>query len=228
MMLRVMCAAGLFVVMFAGKAGADSIDGSWELQISGEHTFFFGETRFGGGVRIPWEVLIQFDVSDGEYLLGSGSARWLGREEMVSRPDGWFDCRQVAGTYLDSNLSLHETPRVRFAGFPVAGELRNGRVLLQPAYNPPGNYLAVTYECATDNPIADNWFAVARRGKQVLGKRQDAETATDGDRRVARVREVASLPPESTLELPLQEGWSFTRGTVDGFGSVGYRLRRLP
>ena len=228
MMPRKIFAAGICVLLVAAQAGARPPDSSWQLHISGEHSFVFGETGFGGGVRIPWEVVIRFEVSGGEYLLGNGSARLLDREEKVSRPDGWFDCRQVEGTYLDSNLALHQTPRVRFAGFPVAGEIRDGEVVLQPAYGPPGNYLAVTYECVTENPVADNWFAVARRGKQVLGKRQDAETSADGAKRVARVREVASLSPESALELPLQDGWSFRRGTVDGMGSVSYRLRRLP
>lgn len=226
-MPQVICAAGICLLLVAGSASARSPDGRWQLEISGEHSFIFGETGFGGGVRIPWEVVIEFDVSDGEYLLGSGSARWLGREEQLSRPGGWFDCRQVEGTYLDSNLALHETPRVRFAGFPVAGELRDGRVLLQPAYGPPGNYLAVTYECVTENPIADNWFAVARRGKQVMGKRQDAETSVDGARRVARIREVVSLPPESQLDLPLQDGWIFSLGTDDSASLVTYELRRL-
>jgi len=129
---------------------------------------------------------------------------------------------------IDSSLSLHATPRVRFAGFPVAGELREGRVLLQPGYGPLGNYLAITYESVTENPLADNWFAVAERGKQTLGKRQDAETSAEGDRRAARVREVASLPPAAGLDLPLQDGWAFSHGTMDGTGSVSYELNRLP
>ena len=202
-------------------------EGRWQLRMSGHHSFLFGETGFGGGVRIPWEVLIQFEISDGEYLIGSGSARLLGSEEAVSRPPGWFDCRQVEGTYLDSNLALHETPRVRFSGFPVAGSLHGGRVRLQPGYSPPGNYLAVTYECMTENPAAENWFALAERGKQVLGRRQDAETRRDAARQVARVREVASLPPESQLDLPLENGWTFAQGAADGASLISYELRRL-
>ena len=203
------------------------VDGRWELQISGHHSFVFGEEDFGGGVRIPWEVSIQFQVRDGEFHIGSGSARWLDHVMPLSNPRGWFNCRQVDGTYLDSNLVLHETPRVRFAGFPVAGRLTDGRVLLQPGYQPPGNYLAVTYECATVDLVAGEWFALAERGKQVLGKRQDAETRQDAARQVARVREVASLPPETQLDLPLQDGWTFTQGSRDAASLVTYELRRL-
>jgi len=220
--------AGLCLLLLAGEGAGASPDGAWRLRIEGEQTFLFGEPGFGGGIRLPWKVVIEFEVGQGRYQIGSGSARWLEREESVSRPAGWFSCRQVEGTYLDSSLSLHATPRVRFAGFPVAGELRDGRVLLQPGYGPPGNYLAVTYECVTENPVADNWFAVAERGKQTLGKRQDAETSAEGDRRAARVREVASLPPAAGLDLPLQDGWAFSRGTMDGTGSVSYELNRLP
>jgi hypothetical protein len=206
---------------------AGSLDGRWQLRLSGHHSFVFGESTLGGGVRIPWEVLIDFRIRDGEFQIGSGSARWLDQVVSLSRPKGWFRCARVDGTYLDSNLVMHHTPRVRFAAFPVAGSLRGDRVVLQPGYAPPGNYLAVTYECSTENPIAEEWFARAERGKQVMGKRQDAETRRKGGSQVARVREVASLPPESELDLPLQDGWVFSQGADDGVSSVRYELRRL-
>jgi len=202
-------------------------DGRWELGITGHSSYLYGEPGLGGGLRIPWEVVIQFQVEAGVYQLGSGSARWLDAMTALSQPPGWFDCRQVEGTYLDSNLVLHETPRVRFAAFPVAGEVREGHILLQPGYQAPGNYLAVTYECATDNPRAYNWFALAERGKQILGKRQDAEKQSGGDHQQVRVREVVSLPPEGGMDLPLQHGWSFTQGGEDETSLIRYRLRRL-
>lgn len=220
--LTLLCS--LFVSPHALAAGGD---GSWRLQIEGHQTFLFGEPGFGGGVRIPWEVVIEFDVRQGWYGIGSGSARWLDRATAVSRPAGWFDCRQVEGSYLDSNLAMHQTPRVRFAGFPVAGEVHDGRVTLQPGYEPPGNYLAVTYRCETVNPLADNWFPFAERGKQVFGKRQDAETRHDGERRSARVKEVASLPPEGALDLPLVDGWHFVQGDATADRQVRFTLTRL-
>jgi len=206
--------------------GAGALDGRWELRITGHNSYLFGEPGLGGGLRIPWEVVIQFQVEGGEYQLGSGSARWLDAMKTLSQPPGWFDCRPVEGTYLDSNLVLHETPRVRFAGFPVAGEVLDGRIVLRAGYQEPGNYLAVTYECVTDSPRAYNWFALAERGKQILGKRQDAEKQAAGDHQQVRVREVASLPPEGGLELPLQEGWSFTQGGEDDTSLIRYRLFR--
>ncbi len=220
-------AAAMALLLSTGCwAGAVAHDGDWELSISGHNSYLFGEPGFGGGLRIPWEVLIRFRVQDGEYLTGSGSARWLDSIETLSHPAGWFSCRQVEGTYLDSSLTLHETPRVRFAGFPVAGEVRDGRVRLQPGYEPPGNYLAVTYECVNERPFADNWFALAERGKQILGKRQDAEKKRDVTRQYVRVREVDALPPEGGLELPLHDGWAFVRGGRDDDLFVHYRLRR--
>jgi hypothetical protein len=218
---------GVFLLLPLYAAGSAAPDGPWELRISGHNSYMFGEPGFGGGLRIPWEVVIQFQIEDGEYRIGSGSARWLDQMTALSHPTGWFDCRQVEGTYLDSNLALHETPRVRFAAFPVAGEVHDGRVTLQPGYQAPGNYLAVTYECVTDNPLAYNWFPLAERGKQILGKRQDTEKTQQGDRQRVRVREVASLPPEGSLDLPLQDGWGFTLGSADDASLISYRLQRL-
>jgi hypothetical protein len=67
---------------------------------------------------------------------------------------------------------------------------------------------------------------VVRRGKPV--KTLDTETPTDGARRVTRIREAASLPPESTLELPLHDGWRFRCGKAEAVGSIACRLRWLP
>lgn len=227
MLRNILCVAGLGLLFLVGKAAGGSLDGGWRLKIEGHQTFVFGESGFGGGIRIPWEVVIEFKVEHGRYLIGSGSARLSGPSAPLSRPGGWFDCRLVKGSYLDSNLVMHETPRVRFAGFPVAGQVVDGRVQLEPGYGSPGNYLAVTYECASAHTTADNWFTVAERGKQVMGKRQDAETRNDGDVQVARVREVGSLPPESRLDLPLQDGWTFSQGSYDDTSLVKYDLRRL-
>ena len=202
-------ALGCLLLSTATAVAADTRDGLWELSIEGHHRFIFGERGFGGGVQIPWEINIEFDVSDGAFGLGSGRARWLEPISAVSAPPGWFACQSVEGSYLDSNLEMHATPRVRFAAFPVAGAIREGRIAIQPGYQPPGNYLAVTYRCETDSLIAENWFAVAERAKQVHGKRQDVETQREAVRPSARVREVAVLPPERVINLPLIDGWQF-------------------
>lgn len=48
-------------------------------------------------------------------------ALWLGNEETLPHPPGWFACSQVDGIERESNLALRETPRVRFAAFPDEG-----------------------------------------------------------------------------------------------------------
>lgn len=215
---------GLSTCEAAAQAGPE---GHWELTISGHSSYVFGDPDVGGGIRVPWEVAIRFTIADGAFQVGSGSARWIDRVDALSQPPGWFSCRPVNGSYLDRSLHLHETPRLRFAGFPVSGELVDGRVILQPGYDPPGNYLAVTYECEADVSVAETWFGLAERGKQILGKRQDAEKRVEGDRHHVRVREVASVPPESRLDLPLRDGWTFAQGARDDPEAQAYRLRRL-
>ena len=60
----------------------------------------------------------------------------------------------------------------------------------------------------------------------IVDERPDAERRVDGDRRHVRVREVAALPPEGSLTLPLSDGWQFTRGSADDDSWISYRLSR--
>ncbi len=219
--------AGLCCGFLLAHAAAAVGDGDRQLWISGHSTYIYGEPGLGGGLGIPfpWEVVIQFRIEAGEYRAGSGSTRWLDKLAPVSNPPGWFRCREISGTYLDSNLRLHETPRARFAAFPVTGELRDGWLVLQPRYEPPGDYLTLTYECTSEAGVVDNWFALAERGRQVLGKRQDAEK--DVAHRRVRVRDVISLPPKIAIELPPQVGWRLSQGIAAADARVVDRLRRL-
>jgi hypothetical protein len=214
-------------VLLAGNVfAAAAIDGAWRLNIQGHNTYLYGEPQLGGGLRIPWEVDIRFRVADATFVLGNGQASIAGPAIPVSNPPGWIECRMVKGSYLDSSLTLHEMPRIRFARFPVAGETSDGQVFLRPGYTPPGNYLAVTYECQMQDTAGTRWFDLAERGKQVMGKRQDPEKRVDGDRLHVRVREVMGVPPEQALTLPLVDGWEFSTGLPDEPHWVRYRLIR--
>ena len=58
--------------------------------------------------------------------------------------------------------------------FPVAGAVEGQDVVLRADLDASGNYLALTYQCDSDNPAAVEWFAFASRGRQEQGRRQDA------------------------------------------------------
>lgn len=221
LIFAVCCLAGSTVA-------APDFDGRWRLTITGHNTYLYGEPQLGGGLQIPWEIVINFQIRGGNYELGNGRARLSGEAVRLSHPPGWVDCKKVSGTYLDRSLTMHNTPRIRFPVFPVAGAVDSeGHIELRPAYQPPGNYLAVTYECETEGVRASEWFGRAERGKQVMGKRQDAEKRVEGERRHVRVREVVGLPPDGGLTLSLVDGWQFTRGSADDAQWISYRLDRV-
>jgi hypothetical protein len=216
----------LYCCTLGAVLAADAADGRWRLIISGHQTFVYGDQILAGGLRVPWETVIDFKVAGGRYQLGQGRARWLGEVQPYSQPPGWFHCELTEGTYLDRSLHLQETPWVRYQAFPVAGAIDNGNVVLRADLEPPGNYLALTYRCESDNPAAVEWFPFASRGRQEQGRRQDAVRQTDGDHRSVAIREVGPLPPAGTLTLPLREGWFLRVGADDELDSVTYRLER--
>jgi hypothetical protein len=210
-------------VAAAAPGGAD---GRWRLVISGHNTFVYGDQILAAGLRIPWEVVIDFSIADGQYRLGQGSAQWLPEVSSYSHPPGWFRCELNDGTYLDRSLNLQDTPWVRYQAFPVAGAVEGGEVVLRADLDASGNYLALTYQCDSDNPAAVEWFTFASRGRQEQGRRQDAVQSTEGDHRHVEIREVGALPPRGTLRLPLREGWFLQVGGDDELDAISYRLQR--
>lgn len=217
----------LLPVLLIQAAFAASEDGKWRLNISGHHRFVFGDRVLHGFVQIPWEVSIEFAVRDGVFQRGVGSARWIDKVSTGSRPQGWISCELEEGSYLDAGLHLREMPRVRFAAFPLSGELADGVLKLQPGYQLPGNYLAIRYHCVTEQPAAVEWFLFASRSRNEEGKRQDAELRESGSHREASINEVQVLPPEEGLSLPLRDGWYFQQGDPQANYYARYSLQRL-
>lgn len=202
----------------------------WRLSIEGHRTFAFGDQRLSAGLRMSWRGEIRFVIRDGQFLSGQGEMAWVAPAEEHSHPPQWFDCRLSDGTFLDRHLNLRDTPWVRYPKFRVSGQVNDRELLLRPALSLPGNFVAVTYHCETDNPIAENWFAFAARARQEGGFRQDAVTGRDGDHRWAEIKELRLIPPRSTLSLalPLREGQVLAIGDRDTLDRTEYRLQRLP
>ena len=218
---------GLILVVCPSLVAAQ-FDGRWQLSITGHYTFVFGDRELTAGLRIPWESKIEFSVQDGHYTVGFGRSRWLPQVTSVSHPAGWFSCKLSSGTFLDRSLRLQETPWIRYPAFPVAGVLENGLLTLKPDMRPPGNYLALTYRCESDEPYAHEWFMFASRGRQEEGRRQDAVTQQRESHRNADIKEVRPIPPRGAMTLPLREDWSFKEGDAAALDSVTYQLQRLP
>jgi hypothetical protein len=199
---------------------------SWELKIHGHHRYVFGDVILQGYVQLPWEVSVSFTVDQGQFVAGSGLAKWKGGATKGSHPPQWFNCELLEGSYLDPNLKLLEMPRVRFSRFPVAGAIEQGQLTIRPGYEVPGNYLAIRYGCETRDPGAIEWFLFASRSKNEEGKRQDAEINEQGDYRSAVIREVKVLPPNDVVSMPLQDGWSFQQGHQEADYFATYQLKR--
>lgn len=202
-------------------------DGHWKLTIEGHHDFVYGDFRLAGWLRLPWQVEITFDIKHGQWLNGTGKSYWQQTSTSSSQPKEWVSCQLINGTYMNASMSIQKTPHMRFPAFPVSGQLKNGLLSIEPGYQDPWNYLAVTYRCHTDIQIADNWFTFAERAKQEEGKRQNADTRIQGKTRFAKIKEVKLIPPEGTLTIPLQHGWSFTTGNDKTHFRAKYSLKRI-
>ena len=201
----------------------------WALDISGEQRFSYGDHRIQGSVTLPWKVEINFsiDETNKEFLVGFGRASFEKKPQYNSIPENWIQCEIQDGTFLTAGLKEVSLPTIRFEKFPIGGEILGEKILLKPGFDAPGNYLAVKYKCKTDKPAAVEWFDFAKMAKEEQGKRQSAWETVKENHREVLISEVKIIPPQDAIEIPLQNGWSFSQGTDDSEFKVNYNLKKL-
>lgn len=206
---------------------AEDLNGEWRLSISGANLFFFGTRMLTAGLTQDWEVIIEFQVKNNQFDLGTGNARLIGKPEPFSRPEGMFECRSTDGVYLDRGLHEVSTPHMRYAGFPVAGQIRNGQVLLKPDVEYIGNFIAMMYECSTRDELGDVWHDRGRLSSVERSKRLDAKLTVENERYQVKVKELQFVEPRGEFEIPLQDGLEIRLTDQASFGDKTFKLVRI-
>lgn len=218
-------AALLVLVPFSAQAQIQ--DGEWLLTVEGNELMVFGTSRLAGGLRVQWQTQWTFVVDQGRFKSGSGSSQLINEPEPFSRPGHMFECTSEEGTFVSASQQIHTTPHVRLAGFPVAGAVEKGQVILESTVDFPGNYVAVVYRCETENSVGDIWL---QRGPLVgleRARRQNAETRTENGKYLARIKEVRMIPPQGRITVPLIDGWTMESVDDTRERAVSYSLKRL-
>ena len=215
---------GVLCALLFIAAGAAAEDGDWRLKISGSNLFFYGTSRLTAGVRQDWEVDITFSVRGGGFEVGSGAGRLAGEPTPYSKPEGMFECAAVTGGYLDRGLNIVATPRMRYEGFPVAGRVVGGYVELRPGVEYIGNFIAMMYECGTDDKLADIWLERGERSALERAKRLGASPRREDGRAIVNVKEVQPIAPRGVIELPLVDGYRFRLHDQSAMSEATYML----
>lgn len=214
-------------LLFPAPAIADDINGEWRLSITGNNLFFFGTRMLTAGVKQDWEVIIDFQVTNNQFDIGTGNARLIGSPVPYSNPEGMFECVTIEGIYLDRGLHEVSTPHLRYAGFPVAGLITNGQLLLKPDVEYIGNFLAMMYECSTTNILGEVWHDRGRLSSLERLKRQDAKLSVEQDRFGVSVKELQFVEPRGEFELPLQDGLEIRQSDQASYAVKTYRLTHV-
>lgn len=214
-------------LLFSAPANADDINGEWRLSITGNSLFFFGTRMLTAGVKQDWEVVIDFQVTNNQFDIGTGNARLIGPPVPYSNPEGMFECVTTEGVYLDRGLHEVSTPHLRYAGFPVAGLVTNGQVQLKPDVEYIGNFLAMMYECSTTNVLGEVWHDRGRLSLLERSKRQDAKLSVEQDRYSVNVKELQFVEPRGEFELPLQDGLEIRQSDQASYAVKTYRLTHV-
>ena len=206
---------------------AEDLNGEWRLSITGTNLFFYGTRMLTAGLIQDWEVVIDFQVKNNQFDLGTGSARLIGEPQPFSRPEGMFECRSTDGVYLDRGLHEVGTPHIRYAGFPVAGQVSNGQVLLKPDVQYIGNFIAMMYECSTGDDLGDVWHDRGRLSALERSKRLDAKRSVENEVYKVNVKELQFVEPRGEFEIPLQDGLEIRQTDQASFADKTLRLARI-
>ena len=229
------CATGrirlllIWLLLFAAPAypAEAGINGDWRLTITGENLFFYGTRMLTAGLTQNWRMEIDFQVKNNQYDLGTGKAELLGKPVPYSHPDGMFQCQSIEGVYLDRGLHEVTTPHIRYAGFPVAGQINAGQLTLKPDVEYIGNFIAMMFECTTSNPLGDVWHDRGRLSLQERGKRQDAKRSVDEGVYKVKVKELQFVEPRGEISLPLVDGLMITQFDQASFARKTFKLEQL-
>jgi hypothetical protein len=214
-------------LLFSAPANAADINGEWRLSITGNSLFFFGTRMLTAGVKQDWEVVIDFQVTNNQFDIGTGNARLIGPPVPYSNPEGMFDCVSIEGIYLDRGLHEVSTPHLRYAGFPVAGLITNGQLQLKPDIEYIGNFLAMMYECSTTDTLGEVWHDRGRLSSLERSKRQDAKLSVEQDRYSVSVKELQFVEPRGEFELPLHDGLKIRQTDQASYAVRTYRLTHV-
>jgi len=178
------------------------------------------------GLKQRWEIDMEIHIRGGQFDVGSGKGKLLGPPEPYSRPEQMFSCKMLKGSYLDRGLNIMETPHMRYEGFPVAGKVINNHITLEPGIEYIGNFIAMIYECSTTHQLADVWLERGKLSALERAKRLGATVAVESNRTTIKVKEIQSMEPRGTIELPLIDGHRFRLNDQAAMSEVEYHISK--
>lgn len=220
----------LFTLLSFASASANNtkqLNGEWQLTVRGTSLFFYGTRILTAGLHQDWEVVIDIRIRNQQFDVASGKARLIGEPVPYSLPEDMFRCESIQGSYLDRGLHEVTTPHIRYEGFPVAGKLVGKQLTLLPDVVYIGNFIAMMYECQTDNTLGSVWLERGQLSSQERGKRQDAKVNTDGKRYSVKIKELQFMEPRGAIEIPLLDGLKFTQHDQASFSEKTFELRLI-
>ena len=216
----------LVQLLVTSVVSAKPADGEWHVKITGTNLFFYGTSILTAGLKQRWEIDMEIHIRSGQFDIGSGKGRLLGPPEPYSRPEQMFSCKMLKGSYLDRGLNIMETPHMRYRGFPIAGKIINNHIILEPGIEYIGNFIAMMYECSTTNQLADVWLERGKLSALERAKRLGTTVAVENNRTTVKVKEIQSMEPRGTIELPLIDGHRFRLNDQAAMSEVEYHISK--
>lgn len=225
----------LFVIpIFSSASGSEnkSLNGDWELKITGQDKLEFGTQFLSSGVIVNWQVNLLFSIENEQFKTGTAFAELDKEIQQFSLPEKTFTCQKEEGSYVSKSGQIFQTPHLRYKRFPITAVVKpliNGiqNIFIQHGMDYPGNYYGLLFECKTEHDFGKNWLQQGPRNSKERGSRQSIHTSFDGQSYKVKIKQVKEIAPGSKLEIPLINHWSMIQNSTFDDTKLKFELLKV-
>jgi hypothetical protein len=188
----------------------------WRALWHGWETLYFGDETLAGGIKPIWEIQVDFEIEDGKYKQGQGTAKFVAFEPH-SHPPGVYDCNPKKGEIIDGKGKKQPTPFIQHTQFNVSGSANSASAKLNL---PSENLYLVDYECFMDTDQAKDKLGLK------FGKLAAKDKVKESDN-YKSIKNNGQPLPSGSQTVMLQDGWKKEFGETKSMDAYWILVRRL-
>lgn len=198
----------------------------WQMTIDGWNTVGYPAELFTnviyGGLRVLWKIVVKFEIINGKYHKGSGTAEITKIDPYSSLP-GIYNCTVLKDSWLDGNGKAHSTPHIEYKIFDVPGTKSGSEATL---YTPNNNHIILRCYCALNKKNAKQIYD-GKPGKYGSKTLEDWLKSTKNEMNERGIFPIPGGELLSGCTITLVDGWRKELGNPQSLNRSTITVKRL-